>query len=62
MQGVDKIPKEKYNKLSDKEKKFVEKKRTIDDFKPGLIIPGKLLPVHIPGGIVLADVDYTLRA
>ena len=57
----DKIPEKDYNKLSQKEKDFVAVKRTIDDFKSGLVIPGKLLPVHIPGGVVLADVDYTLR-
>lgn len=61
MQGVDNIPKDKYNKLTEKEKKFVDRKRTIEDFKEGLVIPGKLLPVHIPGGVVLADVDYTMR-
>lgn len=61
IEGVDKIPEKEYNKLSQKEKDFVAVKRTIEDFKSGLVIPGKLLPVHIPGGVVLADVDYTLR-
>ncbi len=48
-------------KLTEKEKKFVLQKRTINDFTQGLSIPGKLLPVHIAGGVVLASVDFTLR-
>ena len=48
-------------KLKPREWDFVRQKREITDFKVGLRIPGKLLPVHIPGGIVLADVDFTLH-
>lgn len=63
MKGIDKLSKDDIikMKLSKRELEFVEVKRTIADFKQGLCIPGKLLPVHIPGGIVLADIDFTLH-
>lgn len=57
----DIIKMKKELKLTERELKFIETKRTIEDFKEGLVIPGKLLPVHIKGGIVLADVDFTLH-
>ena len=40
---------------------FLEKTRTIQDFKAGLEIPGKLVPKHIPGGVLLTPTMYTLR-
>ncbi len=46
---------------SDLEKEFVSTRRTIEDFKVGLSVPGKLRPVNIPGGIVLVDVPYVVR-
>lgn len=36
-------------------------KREIEDFKPGLMVPGKLVPLHIPGGVLLHETEYTLR-
>lgn len=39
----------------------LEKKRTIEDFTIGLLVPGKLLPKSIPGGIVLKDTSYEMR-
>ena len=65
IEGLDKLSEEEYNKiketLTDREFDFVSEKREITDFKPGLRIPGKLLPVNIPGGTVLADVDFTMH-
>lgn len=65
IEGLDKLSEEEYNKvketLTEREFEFVSEKRTIEDFKPGLVIPGKLLPVNIPGGTVLADVDFTMH-
>lgn len=49
------------NQMSEKEKEFVQQKREITDFKEGIIIPGKLMPKHIPGGIVLVNTDYEMR-
>lgn len=54
-------------KLSDDEKEFLFdeygriRKRTLDDFKPGLMVPGKLLPKTIQGGVILVKSFYTLR-
>lgn len=53
--------KEAYEKLDDDKKKFVDVKRHITDFKRGLMIPGKLLPMTIPGGIILTETEFTLR-
>lgn len=36
-------------------------KRTYQDFKPGLVVPGKLYPKHIPGGIVLTPGLFTMK-
>ena len=43
------------------EKEFVSVRRTITDFKEGLLIPGKLVPKHIPGGVLLTPTTYKLR-
>lgn len=50
-----------YNSLSESEKIFVEEKRDLSDFKLGLIVPGKLRPVRIPGGVVLVNTTYEIR-
>lgn len=39
----------------------LEKKRTIEDFTIGLLVPGKLMPKSIAGGIVLVDTSYEMR-
>lgn len=41
---------------------FLSTHRTLQDFKIGLQIPGKLLPKRIKGGVILAETDYKLRA
>ena len=46
---------------SEAEKDFIKTKRTLTDFKRGLIIPGKLLPKRIKGGLVLKDTTYEMR-
>lgn len=43
------------------EKNFLSTMRTIKDFKVGLLVPGKLRPVRIRGGIVLKDTTYEMR-
>ena len=47
--------------LKDIEKKFVKTKRTFKDFKRGLIVPSKLRPKRINGGIILCDTTYEMR-
>lgn len=34
---------------------------TWDNFKEGASYPGKLQPKHVPGGIVLKDIDFTIN-
>lgn len=46
---------------SGEELEFLKVKRTLEDFKVGLKIPGKLLPVQIPGGTVLVETTYEMR-
>lgn len=50
-----------FDDLPDNEKEFIETKREITDFKIGLIVPGKLLPKRILGGVVLLDTTYEMR-
>lgn len=40
---------------------FLSTKRTIEDFKIGLRIPGKLLPKRIPGGVLLVPTTFEMR-
>lgn len=35
---------------------------TMRDFRMGAVFPGKLRPVHVPGGIVFEDVDFTIKS
>lgn len=40
---------------------FLSETREITDFRIGLQIPGKLLPTHIKGGVLLTPTLYTMR-
>ena len=42
------------------EKEFVAEHHEITDFKPGLSIPGKLLPKRFPGGVVLMETSFKI--
>lgn len=57
------LSKSKVNKLkyTEEDYEFLKTKRTIEDFKIGIKIPGKLLPKTIKGGIVLVDTTYEMR-
>ena len=46
---------------SDEEKEFLSVSRTLNDFKVGLKIPGKLIPKRIPGGVLLTETTYEMR-
>lgn len=48
-------------KLTEKEKKFLSKKRKITDFTTGISIPGKLLKKTIKGGVILYEGEFTIR-
>lgn len=47
--------------IKETEKTFLEKTRTIEDFKVGLTVPSKLMPKRIAGGILLVDTTYEMR-
>ena len=47
--------------LTDEDKEFLKTSRKLTDFKVGLIIPGKLIPKRIPGGVLLTETTYEMR-
>ena len=49
------------DEYTEEERKFIETKRTMEDFTIGLIVPGKLLPKRILGGVILVDTPYEMR-
>ena len=57
----DYLSNEEKEKLDDEEKEFISENRTLDDFKIGLKIPGKLLPKRIRGGVLLVNTTYEMR-
>ena len=52
---------EREKELPESEQEFLKQARTIEDFRVGLKVPGKLLPKRIPGGILLKDTTYEMR-
>ena len=55
------ITKEEEQEYTEEQLEFLSTKRTLQDFKIGLIIPGKLMPKRIRGGVVLVDTTYEMR-
>ena len=49
------------DEYTEEEKKFIQTKRTLEDFTIGLVVPGKLLPKRIIGGVILVDTPYEMR-
>lgn len=47
--------------LTDEERDFLSKKRELTDFDIGLVVPSKLLPKRIRGGVLLAPTTYEMR-
>ena len=47
--------------LTDEEKEFLEEERTIEDFKRGLKVPGRVKPKRIPGGVILVPCSFEIR-
>lgn len=52
---------EELSKLTEEELEFISKERTLEDFKKGLKVPGKLLPKRVLGGIILKETYYEMR-
>ena len=66
MQGYEKArenekEKEYIEKLNEEEQEFIKNKRSLEDFKIGLVVPSKLVAKRIVGGIVLKNTPYELR-
>lgn len=55
------IPEELEKTLTEQELAFVNEPRKLSDFKVGIVIPGKLMPVQIPGGTLLVDTTFEMR-
>lgn len=53
--------KEEWDKMKEDERKFVVTPRSLTDFCVGLIVPGKLVPKRIRGGILLVETTYEMR-
>lgn len=51
----------KDEKYTQNELDFITTPRSISDFKVGLVVPGKLLPKRINGGILLVETPYEMR-
>ena len=58
MKGINKEEEQEY---TEEQLEFLSTKRTLQDFKIGLIIPGELMPMRIRGGVVLVDTTYEMR-
>ena len=54
------VPKPEDN-FTPEDLEFLKTKRTIEDFKIGLKVPGKLIPKRIHGGVVLEETTYEMR-
>ena len=61
LKSVEGFDEKELETMEDEEKEFLKTKRTILDFKVGLIVPGKLLPKRIKGGVLLMDTTYEMR-
>ena len=47
--------------LTPDERNFLSVKRELTDFNIGLVVPGKLLPKRIRGGVLLTPTTYEMR-
>ena len=55
------LTEEQLQEYNEEEQEFLKTKRTLQDFKIGLKVPGKLMPKRIRGGILLVDTTYEMR-
>lgn len=53
--------KEEWDKMNEDERQFVLTPRSLTDFCVGLIVPGKLVPKRIRGGVLLKETTYEMR-
>ena len=60
-ESIPKEDEEWWDDLNETERKFVLSHKQLSDFKEGLVVPGKLMPKRIKGGIILVETDYEMR-
>ena len=58
MQGLTQEERKDY---TEEELKFIDTPRTMEDFKIGLVVPDKLLPKRIMGGVILQETTFEMR-
>lgn len=51
----------KLEQYTEEEEKFIKQKRTLEDFDVGLLVPSKLMPKRISGGVLLVNTTYEMR-
>ena len=54
-------PAEDDEEYTDADRWFLKDKRQLSDFDVGIVVPGKLLPKRIRGGVLLVDSMYEMR-
>lgn len=59
--GYNQLDENELSKLGEAEREFISVNRTIEDFCPGIKLPGKLLPKRMKSGILLTKTDFMLR-
>lgn len=59
--SMTELTEEQIQEYNEEEQEFLKTKRTLQDFKIGLKVPGKLMPKRIRGGILLVDTTYEMR-
>ena len=55
------IEKERDKKFTEEELKFIRQPRELTDFKVGLLVPSKLIPKSIKGGVLLVETTYRMN-
>ncbi len=53
--------KQDLSEYNEEEKQFIKNNYKLEDFKKGLLIPSKLLPKRIKGGLILEETTYEIR-
>ena len=61
LKAMGKLPVDDGTVYSEEEQEFLKTKLDVTSFKRGLILPGKLIPKRIPGGVLLTEVSYEMR-
>lgn len=51
----------KESQFNEEEKEFLKDERSIEDFKRGLKVPGRIKPKRIPGGVILVPCSFEIR-